>query len=119
MKSSLYPIQELRRRALAWALKLRVNPKVIRVQQMRTKWGSCSTKGVVTLASDLVDQDVRFQDFVIAHELIHLRVPSHGRLFKALMSAYVPGWRTLDAQRLGRATQDGAEKGAERTARKP
>jgi len=99
MKTSLYPVQELRRRALAWAVKLRVNPRVIRVQDMRRKWGSCSSAGTVTLASDLVDQDLRFQDFVIAHELLHLRVPTHGRLFKALMSAHVPGWRDLEERR--------------------
>ncbi|WP_438044864.1 M48 metallopeptidase family protein [Sorangium sp. So ce128] len=100
MKSSLYPTQELRRRALAEAVKLRVNPRVIRVQDMRRKWGSCSSAGTVTLASDLVDQDPHFQDFVIAHELLHLRVPTHGRLFKALMSAHVPGWRELEEQRV-------------------
>lgn len=99
MKTSLYPTQELRRRAMAWAVKLRVNPRVIRVQDMRRKWGSCSSAGTVTLASDLVDQDQRFQDFVIAHEMLHLRVPTHGRLFKALMSAHVPGWRELEEQR--------------------
>lgn len=100
-KTSLYPTQELRRRALAWAVKLRVNPRVIRVQDMRRKWGSCSSAGTITLASDLVDQDTRFQDFVIAHELLHLRMPTHGRLFKALMSAYVPGWRQMEAKRAG------------------
>jgi predicted metal-dependent hydrolase len=104
MKTSLYPTQELRRRALAWAVKLRVNPRVIRVQGMRRKWGSCSSAGTVTLASDLVDQDPRFQDFVIAHELLHLRVPTHGRLFKALMSAHVPGWRELEQQRVASRT---------------
>lgn len=99
MKSSLYPTQELRRRALAWAVKLRVNPRVIRVQDMRRKWGSCSSVGTVTLASDLAALDQHFQDFVIAHELLHLRVPTHGRLFKALMSAHVPRWRELEIQR--------------------
>ncbi|MBN9461521.1 MAG: M48 family metallopeptidase [Burkholderiales bacterium] len=99
MKSSLYPTQELRRRTLAWAVKLRVNPRAIRVQDMRRKWGSCSSAGTITLASDLVDQDQRFQDFVIAHELLHLRVPTHGRLFRALMSAHVPDWREFEEQR--------------------
>jgi predicted metal-dependent hydrolase len=93
----LYPSQELRRQTLAWALKLRVNPKVVRVQKMRHKWGSCSSKGIVTLASDLAERERPFQDFVIAHELLHLRVPNHGRLFKALMTAYVPSWRALQA----------------------
>ena len=36
---------------------------------------------------------IAFQDFVIVHELLHFRVPNHGRLFKALMTAHVPGWR--------------------------
>jgi predicted metal-dependent hydrolase len=97
VRSSLYPSQELRRRTLAWALKLRVNPKVVRIQRMRHKWGSCSSKGIVTLASDLAEHEGNFQDFVIAHELLHLRIPNHGRLFKALMTAYVPSWRALQA----------------------
>jgi predicted metal-dependent hydrolase len=93
----MYPSQELRRRTFAWALALRVNPKVVRVQPMRRKWGSCSSHGVVTLAKDLAEQESAFQDFVIAHELLHLRVPNHGKLFKALMSAHVPRWRVLQA----------------------
>lgn len=63
---------------------------------MTRKWGSCSTSGIVTFAIDLVDQAPGFQNFVIAHELLHLRVPNHGRLFKALMTAHVPNWRRHD-----------------------
>lgn len=66
---------------------------------MTRKWGSCSTAGNVTLAADLADQPPGFQDFVIAHELLHLRVPNHGKLFKALMTAYVPDWREHDLRR--------------------
>ena len=51
------------------------------------------------LAADLNDQEQGFQDFVVAHELLHLRVPNHGRLFKALMTAHVPNWRTFDVLR--------------------
>ncbi|MCD5361257.1 M48 family metallopeptidase [Chromobacterium aquaticum] len=84
---------------MAWAVKLRVNPKVIRVQEMRRKWGSCSSIGTITLAADLVEQDERFQDYVVVHELLHLRFVTHGRLFKALMSAHVPGWQQWDMKR--------------------
>lgn len=108
MKSSLYPIQDLHRRALAWALKLKVNPRTVRVQAMRHKWGSCSSSGTVTLAADLLDQDVRFQDYVIVHELLHLRYATHGRVFKALMSAHVPGWQAMEARRM---CGDGMEQG--------
>jgi len=93
VRSPLYPTQELRRRTLSWAVRLRVNPRVVRIQSMRHKWGSCSRSGTVTLAADLADQDHSFQDFVIVHELLHLRISKHNRLFNALMNAYVPGWR--------------------------
>ena len=40
-----------------------------------------------------------FQDYVIAHELLHLRVPNHGPLFKALLTAHVPAWRRYELTR--------------------
>ena len=91
-----YLVQELKRRTLSWAIRLRVSPKIVRVQAMRSKWGSCSVRGTVTLAVDLVDESERLQDFVIVHELLHLRLPMHGRLFTVLMNHYVPGWRQFD-----------------------
>src|SRR5260370_19816785 len=94
--------EHLRQRTTRWAATLKVNPRCVRVQKMSRKWGSCSTAGTITLASDLVDENDSFQDFVIAHELLHLRVPNHGRLFKALMTVHVPGWRRLDVRARGR-----------------
>jgi predicted metal-dependent hydrolase len=82
-----------------WAVRLRVMPRLVRVQRMTRKWASCSTAGTITLATDLDDESERFQDFVIVHELLHLKVPNHGRLFKALMTAHVPTWRIMDAAR--------------------
>jgi len=93
----------LKRRVARWAIKLRVNPRLVRIQRMTRKWGSCSSAGTITLAIDLLDESERFQDFVVAHELLHLRVPNHGRLFKALMTAYVPGWRSLQVSRRARS----------------
>lgn len=88
---------KLRARVLSWATRLRVQPSVIRIAPMSRKWGSCSTRGIVTFARDLAAQAPEFQDFVIVHELLHLRVRNHGRLFKALMTLYVPNWRAMDA----------------------
>ena len=89
--------QSIRKRVDSWAQTLGVRPRVVRVQQMTRKWGSCSTSGIITLAIDLADQEPGFQDFVIAHELLHLRVPNHGKLFKALMTVHVPDWTKYHA----------------------
>lgn len=94
---ALTPAARLRHRVDYWCVRLRVMPRVVRILRMKSKWGSCSTAGIVCLAVDLDGQDARFRDFVIVHELLHLKVPNHGRLFKALMSVHVPGWRRLDA----------------------
>ncbi len=66
---------------------------------MTRKWGSCSSKGTITLARDLSRRREAFQNFVIVHELLHMRIPNHGRLFKAAMSVHVPEWK---AQNLAR-----------------
>ena len=92
--------EAIRQRVETWADRLKVQPRLVRVQRMTRKWGSCSKSGTVTLAADLADQDSAFQDFVIAHELLHLRVPNHGKLFKALMTVHMPDWRNQDTRRI-------------------
>ena len=52
------------------------------------------------MADDLAEESPGFQDFVIAHELLHLRVPNHGKLFKALMTVHIPGWRRHEVERV-------------------
>ncbi len=85
--------EDLRKRVEHWSERLHVCAPRVRVRDMTRKWGACSTSGTITLATDLSHQGVGFQDFVIVHELLHFRVPNHGKLFKALMNAHVPGWR--------------------------
>ena len=94
MERRLSREEQLRERVERWSATLRVAPRVVRVQRMTRKWGSCSSAGTITLAADLVRRDAGFQDFVVAHELLHLRLPNHGRLFRALMTVHVPEWRT-------------------------
>lgn len=92
--------QRLARRVAYWSERLKVTPRFVRVQYMARKWGSCSSDGIVSLAGDLDRREQGFQDFVIVHELLHLRVGNHGRVFKALMNAHLPGWRTYERQRV-------------------
>ncbi|CPR38287.1 putative metal-dependent hydrolase [Mycobacteroides abscessus] len=92
----LYPDQNLKRRAMGWARRLKVNPQQVVIREMSTKWGSCAPDGVVTFADELAFTDEGFQDYVIVHELLHLRYKTHGKRFQAMMSALVPNWRELE-----------------------
>lgn len=82
--------EAFRGRVESWAARLKVRPKRVRIQRMTTKWASCSTKGWVSFAEDLLREPGAFQDYVIVHELLHLRLPNHGKLFKSLLSVYIP-----------------------------
>ncbi len=75
-----------------WAGKIKSQPLQIRIQHMTRKWASCSTRGRIAFSSELLTQPRRFREFVIVHELLHLKVPNHGKLFKSLMKAYLPDW---------------------------
>ncbi len=75
-----------------WADRLKVKPSQIRVQKMRSKWASCSPGKWISFSEDLLKECSGFQRYAIVHELLHLRIPNHGKLFKSLMSIYVPDW---------------------------
>jgi len=90
--SSLFPRQLLERRAMGWATKLRVNPELIEFSTLPSRWGTCSPDNVVTFADDLALESEDYQDYVIVHELLHLRYKNHGKQFNAMMSALVPNW---------------------------
>ena len=92
---------DFKERVRGWARRLRVDPKQIRVQQMTRKWASCSTGGWCTFALDLVDEEHGFQDYVIVHELLHMKIRNHGRVFRSLMTAYLPSWRRYCPNGLG------------------
>ncbi|NCC50142.1 MAG: M48 family peptidase [Spartobacteria bacterium] len=76
----------------AWAVRLNVEPSQIRIQKMRNKWASCSPTKWISFSEDILKESEGFQRYVIVHELLHLRIPNHGKLFRCYMSAYVPDW---------------------------
>jgi predicted metal-dependent hydrolase len=81
-----------------WAEHVRVKPRQIRVQRMLRKWASCSTRGTVSFNSDLLTQPEDFREYAIVHELLHLKVPNHGKLFKTMLRAYLPNYESIHPQ---------------------
>lgn len=83
------PIDVFRAEVDAWARRLGVTPREIRIRPMKRKWASCSSHGRLTFDVDLLQRPADFRREVIVHELLHLKVPNHGRLFKALLKAHL------------------------------
>ncbi len=78
-----------------WKEELKVEVKRIQIREMKNKWGSCSTKGVITLNKELLNLPIEYAEYVIVHELLHLIIPNHGRTFKTLLYTYLPNWEEL------------------------
>ena len=75
-----------------WSDRIKVQVKQIQLRPMKRKWASISTTGRLTLNTELLDLPKELGEFAIVHELVHLLVPNHGKLFKCFMSAYLPDW---------------------------
>ena len=73
----------------AWAERLEVEPGEVHITAMTRKWASCSTRGRVTFDTELLAMPEPFRREVIVHELLHLKVPNHGPLFRALLETHL------------------------------
>lgn len=84
-------VDDLKAEAHAWAGRVGVELREIQVRPMKRKWASCSSRGRVSLNAELLGQPAAFRAEVIVHELLHLKVPNHGALFRSLLRAYLAG----------------------------
>ena len=73
---------------------LRMGVHEVRVRRMRRRWGSCSPQGIITLNPELMQASPACIEYVIVHELCHLRELSHGHRFHRLMSEVMPDWQS-------------------------
>ncbi|WP_457623017.1 M48 metallopeptidase family protein [Persephonella sp.] len=81
--------EELKREVLRWANKIGVEPKEVQIRKMTKKWASCSSKGRLTFSTDLLFKPEEFRNEVIVHELLHLKYPTHNKMFKVLLKVYL------------------------------
>ena len=65
----------------------------VRIGDQRTLWGSCSPGGSISFNWRLVLAPLKVFDYVVVHELCHLRVPNHSPAFWALVERHRPDWR--------------------------
>ena len=83
------PGDQFKADVMFWAARLEVDPGEVRLVAMKRKWASCSPRGRVTFDAALLSQPEHFRREVIIHELLHLKVPNHGRLFSALLRTHL------------------------------
>ena len=82
-----------------WEPKLGVKVRGYFLQRMKTKWGSCNHQaGNIRLNAELVKKPKDLLEYVIVHELAHLREPTHSERFIAVLDKHYPVWRESRAE---------------------
>ncbi len=77
-----------------WCNRMEVKPEEWRVQSMKTKWGSCNTaKGSLLFNLELAKKPKSCIEYIVVHELVHLKERLHNERFVAYMDRYLPMWR--------------------------
>ena len=67
---------------------------LLTIRRMTHRWGSCTPKGRLLLNLDLILAPVTCIDYVIMHELCHLKIRDHNRAFYRLLSRIMPDWES-------------------------
>lgn len=70
----------------------------VRIKHNVSNWGSCSSKGNINLNLNLMRLPEHLRDYVMLHELCHLKQMNHGPEFHALLGSLCPDWRECKAK---------------------
>ena len=78
-----------------WERRVRVRVQRVFIQRMKTKWGSSNPRsGTIRLNTELARKPLDCLDYLVAHEVAHLREPRHDARFVELMDSLLPSWRS-------------------------
>lgn len=79
---------------LKWQPVVGVEVDRVVVRRMKTKWGTCIAESrTIWLNPELAKKNPRCLEYIVVHELTHLRERGHGERFVALMDHFLPDWR--------------------------
>ena len=93
IKTKTKTIQYLEKRTWKIANQIGLVPSKVVIKKLKSRWGSADKKGVVTINKVLTKTPPRIIDYIIVHELCHLKIRDHSYRYWGLVRKYSPKYK--------------------------
>lgn len=90
--------EEIHAMVAEWTQRLGVSPGRVQLRDMRRKWGSCSSRGTITLNTRLCWMPPHLVEYIVCHELAHLVELNHSKAFWKLVARHMPDYDRRKAE---------------------
>ncbi len=84
-----------------WSHITGLNPKGISFRKLDKRWGSCTHANEIIINSDAIKLPFTAIDYIIVHELAHIKHKRHSKEFDKEVATYIPDWKNLDEMLCG------------------
>jgi len=98
--------QKIKERVKMYQPKVGAEPNKVKVKKQKKRWGSCSSKGNLNFNWKIIMAPMSIVDYIVVHELVHLKYPNHSQEFWQLVEAIIPNyeekkeWLRINGNRL-------------------
>lgn len=86
-------VKVLGERLKSWAEHTGLQPRKVSFRSQRTMWGSCSSRGDISLNWKMIAFPEPIYDYILVHELCHIQHPNHSKRFWSLVESFLPDYK--------------------------
>lgn len=83
-------------RIQVWSEMMQLHPSAVRFKNQSTRWGSCTSKGVININWRLVGAPLHVIDYILVHELAHLKHLNHSKSFWEIVASIYPDYKKAE-----------------------
>lgn len=88
-------------RVKKWSRKTGFEYNEVKIRKLDKRWGSCTASNNIVINIDAIKLPFSLIDYLIVHELVHIKIKNHSKEFWAEVSKHIPNWKELDAKMYG------------------
>jgi len=84
-----------------WSETTGLIPTAVKFRRLNKRWGSCTRDNEIILNHDAVKLPFTLIDYIVVHELVHIKHKDHSKAFYREVAKYIPDWEALDEKLCG------------------